>query len=405
MARSEVQKMLALSGFAVLGEGGYGIEAVSLAKDASPDVIVIAVEEPVVRALQTVEALADLLPQSPIVAYSSIQDPTSIRKAMLAGVGDYLVTPVKEEELIDSIHNVLAQEERRRARVAGETDAPVAAGTVLTVFGAKGGIGKTTISTNLATAIVQKTGQSVALVDLDTRFGDVAILMDIPVERSIADLAMPEEEINRELLQDCLYTHNTGVVILPAPVRPTDWRSVHAGHIERVVTLLSQTYDYVILDTPGTFNDIVARALELATLVLLVATVDMASLKDTLLAIDMLRSWNFPQEKVKLVINATNEATNVQPQEVKRMLGREVYWSIPYDRNISTSTQLGMPVVVAKPTTKASESMVEMAYALSGVREQQQKAHSQDRKEANNKSLFGRILKPLTEEKAEVKVE
>ena len=399
-ARSEVQKMLALSGFAVLGEAGYGIEAVSLAKETEPDIIVIALEEPVVRALQTVEAVADLLPQSPVVAYSSIKDPTSMRKAMLAGVADYLVTPVREEDLINSIHAVLANEERKRARIAGETDEPVACGTVLTVFGAKGGIGKTTISTNLATAIVQKTGQSVALVDLDTRFGDVAILMDIPVERSIADLALPEEEINREMLQDCLYTHNTGVTILPAPVRPTDWRNVHAGHIERVVTLLAQTYDYVILDTPGTFNDIVARALELATLVLLVATVDMASLKDTLLALDMLRSWNFPQEKVKLVINATNEATNVQPQEVKRMLGRDVFWSIPYDRNISTSTQLGMPVVVAKPTTKAAESLVELAFVLSGVRQQQA---PQQQKQA--KGLFGKILSPLTEEKAEVKVE
>ena len=157
----------------------------------------------------------------------------------------------------------------------------------------------------------------------------------------------------------------------------------------------------MILDTPGTFNDIVARALELATLVLLVATVDMASLKDTLLALDMLRSWNFPQEKVKLVINSTNEATNVQPQEVKRMLGRDVFWSIPYDRNISTSTQLGMPVVVAKPTTKAAESLVELAFTLSGVRQQQTTQQPQKQ----SKGLFGKILAPLTEEKAEVKVE
>ena len=401
VARSEVQKMLALSGFAVLGEAGYGIEAVSLAKETEPDVVIVSVEEPVVRALQTVEAVADLLPQSPIVTYSSIKDPASMRKAMLAGVSDYLITPVREEELINSVHSVLAQEERRQARISGEMDEPVACGTVLTVFGAKGGIGKTTISTNLATALVQKTNQSVVVVDLDTRFGDVAILMDIPVERSIADLALPEEEINRELLQDCLYTHNTGVTILPAPVRPTDWRHIHAGHIERVVTLLAQTYDYVILDTPGTFNDIVARSLELATLVLLVATVDMASLKDTLLAIDMLRSWNYPQEKVKLVINATNEASNVQPQEVKRMLGREVFWSIPYDRNISTSTQLGMPVVVTKPNAKASESLIEMAYALSGVRQQQQ----QQEQKQGTKGLLGRIFGPQAEEKAEVKVE
>ncbi|MEE8347822.1 MAG: response regulator, partial [Dehalococcoidia bacterium] len=105
IARSEVQKMLALSGFAVLGEAGYGIEAVSLAKEAEPDIVVIAVEEPAVRALQTVEAVADLLPQSPVVAYSSIQDPASIRKAMLAGVSDYLITPVREEELVKSIYD------------------------------------------------------------------------------------------------------------------------------------------------------------------------------------------------------------------------------------------------------------------------------------------------------------
>lgn len=401
MARDEIQKMLSMSGFAVLGEAGYGIEAVSLCRDTEPDVMVILIEEPLIRAIQTVEALSDLLPHSPIVAYSSVSDPAAMRKAVLAGVNDFLVTPVKEEDLINSIHTVIQQEERRRARESGEADGPVAAGTVITVFGAKGGIGKTTIATNLATALVHKTNQSVVIVDLDTRFGDVAILMDIPVERSIADLAMPENEITREIVQECIYTHNTGVAILPAPIRPTDWRSVHAGHIERVVNLLTQTYDYVILDTPGTFNDIVARSLELATIVMLVATVDMASLKDTLLAIDMLRSWNFPQDKIKLAINATNEAVNVQTSEVKRMLGRDVFWSIPYDRNISAATQLGMPVVVAKPQSRAAESLVEMAYALSGVK--QQRAPKQ--KEAPSKGGFLHRILGSSEEKTEVSVE
>ncbi|MCI0833117.1 MAG: hypothetical protein J4N72_10810, partial [Chloroflexi bacterium] len=159
------------------------------------------------------------------------------------------------------------------------------------------------------------------------------------------------------------------------------------------------SYDYVVLDTPGTFNDIVARALELASVVVLVATVDMASLKDTLLAIDMLRSWNFPQEKIKLVINATNEDTNVQPHEVKRMLGREVFWSIPYDRNISTATQLGMPIVLAKPQSKASVSMVEMSFALSGVRQQKPPPN----KVSQKGGIFSKILG--TQDRTEVSVE
>ncbi len=368
--RSDVNKTLAVSGFTVVGEAGYGIEAVTLAKKSNPDVIVIAVEEPEIRALQTIEALSDMLPSTAIIGYSTIRDPEAMRKAMLAGVSDFLAAPVKDEDLANSIYTVLAQQERKRQRIAGEADEPVAAGSVITVFGAKGGIGKTTIATNVATSLVQKTNQSAVLIDLDTRFGDVGILMDIPVERSIADLAVEEDSITSEMVQDCLYEHNSGVHILPAPVRPTDWRNVHAGHIEKIVSTLTQSYDYVVLDTPGTFNDIVARALELASALVLVATVDMASLKDTLLAIDMLRSWNFPQEKIKLVINATNEATNVKPNEVKRMLGREVFWTIPYDLNISTATQLGMPVVLAKPQSKASESIIEMSFALSGVRQQ-----------------------------------
>jgi pilus assembly protein CpaE len=397
--RSDVNKTLAVSGFTVVGEAGYGIEAVTLAKKSNPDVIVIAVEEPTIRALQTVEALSDMLPGTAIIGYSTIRDPEAMRKAMLAGVSDFLAAPVKDEDLINSIYTVLAQQERKRQRIAGEADEPVAAGSVITVFGAKGGIGKTTIATNVATSLVQKTNQSAVLIDLDTRFGDVGILMDIPVERSIADLAVEEDSITSEMVQDCLYEHNSGVYILPAPIRPTDWRNVHAGHIEKIVSTLTQSYDYVVLDTPGTFNDIVARALELASALVLVATVDMASLKDTLLAIDMLRSWNFPQEKIKLVINATNEATNVNPNEVKRMLGRDVFWSIPYDLNISTATQLGMPIVLANPQSKASESMIEMSFALSGVRQQK----PLPAKGSSKGGIFSKILG--TQDRTEVSVE
>src|SRR5205809_7951653 len=96
VSRDEIQKMLALSGFSVLGQAGYGIEAVSLAKKTEPDVVVIAIEEPLIRALQTVEALADLLPQSPIIRHPSIKDPGPMRKALEAGLTDDRGSPGEE---------------------------------------------------------------------------------------------------------------------------------------------------------------------------------------------------------------------------------------------------------------------------------------------------------------------
>ena len=366
-SRAETQRMLALSGFAVMGAAGYGMEAITLAKETDPQVVIAALEEPIARSLQTIESVADVLPTVPIIAYSTISDPSTIRKAMQIGIKDYLVMPLKEEDLSRSIFTVLAQDERRQQRLTGEVEAQ-GFGTVLTIFGAKGGIGKTTIATNVAAALVQKTGQSVVLVDLDTRFGDVAILMDVPADRSIADLAMPDEQIDREAVQSCLFNHSSGVTILPAPIRPTDWQSIHPGHIEKTVAVLAATHDYVVLDTPGTFNDIVSRALEMSTIVLLIATMDLASLKDTILALEMLRSWSFPAEKVKVVVNHTNDSHSDARVDIRRILGKDVFWSIPYDRNISQASQLGMPIVVAKPKSKASESFTELAYAVAGIR-------------------------------------
>ena len=368
-SRAETQRMLALSGFAVMGAAGYGMEAMTLARETNPEVVVVSLEEPIARSLQTVESVGDVLPEVPIVAYSSIGDPSYIRRAMQVGVKDYLIAPLQDEDLGRSINAALAQEERRQQRLTGEVE-PQAYGTVVTVFGAKGGIGKTTIATNLATALVQKTGQSVVLVDLDTRFGDVAILMDMPTDRSISDLALPDEEIDREAVQSCLYTHGTGVAILPSPIRPSEWHSIHPGHIEKVVSVLAATHDYVLLDTPGTFNDIVSRSLEMCTILLLTATPDLASLKDTILALEMLRSWSFPTEKVKIVINHTNDVHGDARVDIRRVLGKEIFWSIPYDRNIVQTTQLGMPIVAAKPKSKASQSFIELSYAIGGIRSQ-----------------------------------
>jgi MinD-like ATPase involved in chromosome partitioning or flagellar assembly len=95
---------------------------------------------------------------------------------------------------------------------------------------------------------------------------------------------------------------------------------------------------------------------------------DLASLKDTNLALEMLRSWSFPAEKVKVVVNHTNDSHSDARVDIRRILGKDVFWSIPYDRNISQATQLGMPIVVAKPKSKASESFTELAYAVAGIR-------------------------------------
>ena len=367
-SRADTNRALTMGRFSVSGEAGYGIDAVTMAKEKNPDIIVLSMEEPVARAAQTMSSLADALPDTPVIVYSSLSDASSVRRAMVSGARDYLVKPPRPEELARAIYSVLEQEERRRSRISGDTASTAARGTVITVFGAKGGIGKTTIATNLATALCRTTNSSVAIVDMDTRFGDVAIMMDVVVEFSIADVGRNIEVVDRESISEYLVRHSSGVEILPAPLHPTEWGALNRQHIAKVVDLLSQTHDYVVVDTPGAFNELVATALETANIILLITSMDIASIKDTALALEMLRAASVSEDKVKLIINHSTSANSLRPEDVERVLEYKVFWRIPHDVAVSNSNQLGQPIVIAKPYARASRALMDISYSLAGLR-------------------------------------
>ncbi len=369
-SRAETKRAVQLAHFQVIGESGYGVEAVTVAKETPPDVFVVSVEEPVALALQTIEQLADAVPNAPTIVYSSLTDAQSVRRAMVAGARDYIVKPLKPEELSRAVYGVLEQEERKRIRSEGGAAEVTGRGTVITVFGAKGGIGKTTISTNLAVTLAKITGASVCLLDMDTRFGDVAIMMDIAVEASIADVAKKIDQIDRDSIKDYLVKHYSGVNILPAPLHPTEWRNMTPQHIEKIVELVAQTHDYVVIDTPGTFNELIAATLELANLILLITSMDIASIKDTALALEMLRAAAVSEDKVKLTINHSTAANSLREDDVARVLEYDVFWRIPHDLSVSSSTQLGQPIVIAKPYARVSRSIIDLAHALTGTRQE-----------------------------------
>ena len=366
--RADLKHMLSVVKLTVVGESDYGIEAVTVAKEHPPDVFLINMEEPAARAIQTIEMLGSAAPKAAIIVYSSLADAASVRRAMVAGARDYLIKPLRPEDVSRAVFGILEQEERRRLQQdGGDQNQTVGRGTVVTIFGAKGGIGKTTIATNLSAALVNTTQSNVALVDMDTRFGDVAIMMDIAVEHSIADLGRRLDQLDRESIKDSLARHHTGVSILPAPLHPTEWRDLTPQHIEKIVNLLAQGYDWVVIDTPGTFNEIIAATLEIGDIILLVTSMDIASIKDTALALEMLRAADVSEDKVKLVINHSTSANSLREEDVERVLEYSVTWRIPHDYNVASANQLGIPIVTAKPYARVSRAIMDLAYDLSGV--------------------------------------
>ena len=370
-SRGELQKALTKARFIVLGGVGYGAEALSLASEVKPHVVCVAVEEPTARALQTIESLTSLLPDSPIIAYSSLDDAESARRAVLAGARDYLTRPLSIEQTVEAIERALRRQEERKAALGDDGQAAAAArpagGMIITVFGAKGGIGKSTLATNLATALVRLEAGTAVIVDTDTVFGDVAMMMDVLPDKSLLDITEHIDEVNRDTIAKYLLQHPTGVSILSAPMEPTDWRKVPGEAFEKVLTVLRQTHDFVILDTPATMTDLVAVALEMATVILLMTSLDLSSIKGTKQALKLLNSTSLAAGKVKLVLNLASPDHPVNEADVMKALQQEIFWSLPYDEDVVASAQAGHSVVIARPDSAVSQGIVGMAGLLSGL--------------------------------------
>ena len=366
--RGGLAKLLSGGAMAVVAEAGYGPEAMTAAASTTPDVIVLSMEEPIVRPLRTIETLTVAQPGIPIVVISSVSDRESLRKSIRAGARDFLARPASRGDVQKAV--VAAHEARAKhvALSAPERRGSLGSGELLVLFGAKGGIGKTTLAVNLAVALGNQTNQKVAVVDLDLQMGDVALMMNILPDRSIADAIVSGERLGPDLIQSLVYEDKSGVRVLPSPRRPDEIPPPTPGQIDRVLETLSRTYDYVVADTSPTLSDVNLAVLERATLILLITSPQLPSLKRTKTTLDlMLGEWKFPPERVKLIVNYSHPPNGIAPPDVSAALDQPVFCMLPYDHEISHGITSGRPLVEMNPKARYSRSVVGLAQHISGT--------------------------------------
>ena len=367
-ARFEIKQALRSAGLTLAGEAGLGMEAVTAANELQPDVIFVGVQEPMERPLQTIESLLSLLPDTPVIVFSESRDIETARKAMLAGARDYLPRPVRPDVLRESVFKAMTAEENRRLRKIGQLPAAATSGTIITVFGAKGGIGKSTVSTNLAVAMAQQHADSVVVVDLDNGFGDITGMLDVKPERTLFDLVRDIDKVEGDDLPRYLVKHEiSGLNVLAAP-SVLEWRQVSADQVRRVVELLAKHFDKVVLDTSGTLNEISEMTIEIATMVLWVTTSEFASVRDTIEAMRALKTLSYSQERIRIVMNGISPDDGVRPSVVQEALQRDVFWQIPYDKKVRQGTHLGQPIIITAPQSVAAKSLSDLAAVISGGR-------------------------------------
>ena len=239
-------------------------------------------------------------------------------------------------------------------------------GEIFTIFGAKGGTGKSTLAVNLAAAVALGGEESVLVLDLDTRFGDIAIMMGVSARHTVADLAVRVDELTPDTFRQALARHESGAMVLAAPRHPSEWANVTSEHIRQLVQMGASLFDYVILDTPGTFNDVVATGIAVADRVVAVTSLDMTSVRETAYMLDRLEADGMSKGHILLALNDVNDVDAFRTPNIAKLVHQPVFWSVPYDATIMRATQLGRPIVMMKPDSPSGMSLLGFANRIAG---------------------------------------
>lgn len=361
--RQSIKRLLQFeASIKIVGEASNGAEAIRQAEVLKPDVILMDINMPGTDGLAATEAISTTFPFMNIIIISVQGETEYIKRAMLAGAREYLVKPFTGEELVNTIRQVYRLEKIRHSSYQSipATVQPVTNPQVITVFSNKGGVGKTTISVNLAVALQQAYKARVVLVDLDLQFGDVGVMLNLVPTRTMVDLITEGSEITPGLIDE--YLEDKGELnILSAPLKPEYAELVNGAQVEKFIKALSQLYEFIVIDTAATFNEVTLTALDLSNLILLVGTQDLPTIKNLRLSLEVLEALHHTG-KTRLVVNRQSSETGIKTDDLERALNFQVSCEIPNEvKTVISSINRGIPFVEAAPQAKVSQSIRKLA--------------------------------------------
>ena len=352
-SRTNLQNILSsFEDIEIVGDCSDDREAITVVENLLPDIILMDVYMPRLDNFTTAEKISLRFPRCAVIIISMQGEQEYLRRAMLAGARDYLVKPFKTEDLLSTIRHVYELENKRNSIEGKEKDARFKS-QVITVFGTKGGVGKTTIAVNLA-MLLAKNKKKVALIDLDLQFGDVSIFLNLTPRRTISELSQEGNELDISLIESYLISHISGARVLPAPGRPEYAELITPRHVETIINQLKLYYEYIIIDTPPTFNETNLSAIDLSNQILLALSMDMATIKNVKLSLELLESLH-QRGKTKLVLNRASDDMGIRIHDAEDTLGFLIAAHIPSDGKLVVSAlNKGLPFVLSHPSSKVS---------------------------------------------------
>ena len=353
----EIKSLLRTDRIAFVGFSKQDKIALEKAVGLKPNVILLQCDDDYRDAIDLAKKIYMKMPGCAVIFLCDYFDGSMIEEVMLAGVRKVLQLPIDVKILMENIE-IAYNIEKSRLENADLTTANMQS-RIITVFGAKGGIGKTTIAVNLA-VLLAKMGKKVAIIDADLQFGDVNVYFDIDPKDTIAELSQGKDSGNIDAIKRIMALHFSGVSVVCAPKSPEYAEYVTATIVETMINTMRPYYDYVLVDTAPQFNDVTMAAIENANLVLLVAAPDISTLRNTKISLNILESLQ-QREKTEIIVNRLTKGM-ISIKDMQRVLGVQVKNTIALDFKIAANCHnKGLPIVLDSPKSEIGKDLLKLA--------------------------------------------
>lgn len=377
-ARERLQKLLAFEpDFEVVGMASGGREGIQLAIEQQPDILLMDINMPDMDGITAASELRRSVPTVGVIMMSVQGEAEYIRRALQAGARDFLTKPPPTEELYATVRRVAEdvrsmtvlvsgedKKEKKKLEVQEERTAHIIA-----VYSPQGGAGKTTIATNLAAALMRE-GVRVLLVDCDLQFGDVGVFLNLKPQATIVELIRSVDDLDIDLVNGVLVTHDSGLRVLTAPTRPEDAEYVPTAKVPLLIEKLSSLFDYVVVDMSSRIDEMALAIFDMAARIVLVLNPTLPSLKNGIAAMALLDSLEYPEEKTLLVLNRVTPELErskvaIAVNVIEQKLRRKAFAIIPMDeKKVLFAVNRGISVIAKDRNQSPARDLIAMADRL-----------------------------------------